>query len=64
MGIIQFVSYNQPHLQGYKDDRTYLGLTVALKKTRHLTQTKGKSLDEKRFYSKNVREDLLRTLNT
>ena len=22
MGIIQFVSYNQPHLQGYKDGST------------------------------------------
>ena len=38
-------------------------IICCFKNTRHLTQTKGKSLDEKRFYSKNVSEDLLRTLN-
>ena len=37
---------------------------VGIRSTRHLTQTKGKSLDEKSFYSKNVSEDLLRTLST
>ena len=32
--------------------------------SRNLTQNKGGSLDERRFTSKNVKEDLLRTLNT
>ena len=36
-------------------------IKCGFKNTRHLTQTKGKSLDEKRFYSRNVREDSLRT---
>ena len=40
-----------------------VGINCCFKSTRHLTQTKGKSLDEKRFYSKNVREDLLRARN-
>ena len=39
-------------------------INCCFKNTRHLTQTVGKSLDEKRSYSKNVREDLLSTLNT
>ena len=32
--------------------------------THHLTQTEGRRLHEKRFQSRNRREDLLRTLNT
>ena len=49
MGIIQFVSYNQPHLQGYKDDRTYLGLTVALKKHAIWHKPKEKALMRNAF---------------
>ena len=41
-----------------------VGINCCFKSTRHFTQTKGKSLDEKSFYSKNVSEDLLRTLST
>ena len=59
------------HLYGYDsvsflkpatDDE--LRINSCFKNTRHLTQTKERSLDEKRFHSKNVREDLLHTLNT
>ena len=39
-------------------------INCCFKNTRQLIQTKEKSLDDKHFYSKIVREDLLRTLNT
>ena len=39
-------------------------MNACFRNTRHLKQNKEVSLDERRFSSKNVKEDLLRTLNT
>ena len=39
-------------------------MNACFRNTRHLKQNKGVSLDERLFSSKNVKEDLSRTLNT
>ena len=55
------------HLFGYNSVsflKPATPLRLLFQKTGHLTQTVGRSLQNKRFHSKNVREDLLRTLKT
>ena len=60
MGMSSVCSLKTSHF--FKVTRTLeLRINCCFENTRHLLQTEGRTVDKKRFHSKNVREDLLRT---